>query len=298
MQNNETQKCLLCPRKCAADRSKTLGFCGVFDKIRVARAALHLWEEPCISGKNGAGTVFFSGCNLACVYCQNSKISLGGFGKEITAQRLRGIFFELIEKGAHNIELVTPTHFIPQIIEALSPKLPVPVIYNSGGYEDVKSLKKLDGLIDVYMPDMKYSINSIAKKYSNAGDYEEKNIAAINEMYRQVGDCQFNENGLITKGVIVRHLILPNNALNTKGVIKSFSELSRGKKMLFSLMAQYTPCDNLDKDKYPELTRPINQRELLSAQKYLERFPEIEGYFQEISSATEAFIPEFDLSGI
>ncbi len=298
MQNIKAQKCLLCPRKCSVDRSVSHGFCGVSDKIKVARASLHLWEEPCISGERGAGTVFFSGCNLACVYCQNSKISLGGYGKEITAQRLREIFFELIEKDAHNIELVTPTHFITQIIKALTPKLPVPVIYNCGGYEDVDSLKKLEGLIDVYMPDMKYSIDSIAEKYSRASDYCEKNLAAIEEMYRQVGDCEFDKNGLIKKGVVVRHLILPNNALNTKGVIKSFAEISKGKRMLFSLMAQYTPCENLDKERFTELSKPISQRELLSAQKYLERFPEIEGYFQEMTSASENFIPDFDLSGI
>ena len=298
MQNIKSQECLLCPRKCSVDRTVSHGFCKVSDKIKVARASLHLWEEPCISGEKGAGTVFFSGCNLACVYCQNSKISLDGFGKEIAPERLREIFFELIEKGAHNIELVTPTHFIPQIIKALSPKLPVPVIYNCGGYEDTDALKSLEGLIDVYMPDMKYSIDSVAEKYSKAKDYCEKNLAAIEEMYAQVGDCEFDENGLITKGVVVRHLILPNNALNTKGVIKNFAELSRGRKMLFSLMAQYTPCENLDKNKYPELTKPITERELLSAQKYLARFPEIEGYVQEISSAAEIYIPDFDGSGI
>lgn len=298
MHSSHTEECLLCPRKCAVDRSEKLGFCGVSNKIRVARASLHLWEEPCVSGEKGAGTVFFSGCNLACVYCQNSKISTGAFGKEITSERLREIFFELIEKGAHNVELVTPTHFIPEIIKALTPKLPVPVIYNCGGYEDVDTLRKLDGLIDIYMPDMKYSIDSVAEKYSRAKDYSKKNLAAIEEMYRQVGDCEFSESGLITKGVVVRHLILPNNALNTKGVIKSFFDISKGRKMLFSLMAQYTPCENLDKDKFPELAKPISQKELLSAQKYLERFPEIEGYVQEISSATEIYIPDFDLFGI
>ena len=298
MQNTETKKCLLCPRKCAVDRSEGFGFCGVSDKIKVARASLHLWEEPCISGQNGAGTVFFSGCNLGCVYCQNSKISTGGFGKEITSERLRELFSELIEKGAHNIELVTPTHFIPQIIKALTPKLPVPVIYNCGGYEDVNSLKKLEGLIDIYMPDMKYSIDAVAEKYSSAKDYCEKNLTAIEEMYRQVGDCEFDKNGLITKGVVVRHLILPDNALNTKGVIKNFSEISKGRKMLFSLMAQYTPCQSLDKNKFPELARAITERELLSAQKYSERFPEIEGYCQEVSSSSEIYIPDFDLSGI
>ena len=298
MYSFDNKNCSLCPRKCGADREISVGFCGVKDKITVARASLHTWEEPCISGKNGAGTVFFSGCNLGCVYCQNYKISRGGFGKEVTARELRDIFEKLIDKGAHNIELVTPTHFIPQIKEALTPRLPVPVIYNSGGYETADSLRLLDGLIDIYMPDMKYSISAIAEKYSRAKDYPEINALAIEEMYRQVGDCRFGSDGLLKKGVLVRHLILPSNLLNTKGVIKKYAQLSRGRKMLFSLMAQYTPAKGADFNKFPELSRPLFKKELDSALKYLEKFPQIEGFTQELSSFGENFIPDFDLSGI
>ncbi len=289
--------CNLCPRNCSADRAKSGGFCSSGEKVKIARASLHAWEEPAISGKNGAGTVFFSGCNLGCVYCQNEKISHGGFGKEVSAKKLRGIFEALIEQGAHNIDLVTPTHFIPQIKEALYPKLPVPVVYNCGGYEKVDSLRELEGLVDIYMPDMKYSVSSVAERYSRAPDYPEVNLSAIKEMYRQVGDCEFNENGMLKKGVLVRHLILPNNLINTKGVIRSFATLlGEGRKMLFSLMAQYTPCGNLES--YPEISRRITERELFSAKKALARFPEIEGFVQELCSAEKEFIPDFDLSGV
>lgn len=290
--------CSLCPRNCGVDRKSTLGFCRCFSTLKVARASLHLWEEPCISGKNGAGTVFFSGCNLSCVYCQNEKISHGAFGKEISSDELRDIFLSLIERGAHNIELVTPTHFVKQIKKVLYPKLPVPVIYNCGGYESVEALKSLEGLVDIYMPDMKYSINSLSQKYSGAPDYREKNLAAIEEMYRQTGDCKFDKSGLLKKGVLVRHLVLPNAVLNSKGVIRDFLRLSEGKKMLFSLMAQYTPIDSQRLKDFPELKRRVTQKEYDSVLRFLEKFPEIEGYVQELSSAKEDFIPDFDLDGI
>ncbi len=289
--------CNICPRNCSAERGSFGGFCRSGNNIKLARAALHLWEEPIISGSRGAGTVFFSGCNLGCVYCQNEKISHGGFGKEVSIKELRAIFEELIKKGAHNIELVTPTHFIPQIKEALYPKLPVPVIYNCGGYEKVESLKQLEGLIDIYMPDMKYSISRVAERYSRAADYPEINIVAIKEMHRQVGDYEFDQNGLLKKGVLVRHLILPNNLINTKGVIRSFAQLlGEGRKMLFSLMAQYTPCGNLGA--CPEINRCLTERELRSAISALSRYPEIEGFMQELNSAESRFIPDFDLTGI
>ena len=290
--------CNNCPRGCNIDRTAHIGFCGVKEKIKVARAALHLWEEPCISGKNGAGTVFFSGCNLSCVYCQNEKISHGAFGKEISAKELREIFLSLIENGAHNIELVTPTHFTPEIKKALYPKLSVPVIYNCGGYEDVNTLKDLEGLIDIYMPDMKYSINSLSQKLSQAPDYREKNLAAIEEMYRQVGDCEFDKNGLLKKGVLVRHLVLPNAVLNSKGVIKDFYNLSKGRKMLFSLMAQYTPINSDRLKDFPSLLRRITEREYNSVLRELEKYPQTEGFVQELSSAEQDFIPDFDLTGI
>ncbi len=289
--------CNICPRNCSAERGSCGGFCKSGNNIKIARAALHLWEEPVISGSRGAGTVFFSGCNLGCVYCQNDKISRGGFGKEVSAKELRTIFEHLIESGAHNIELVTPTHFIPQIKEALCPKLPVPVIYNCGGYEKAESLKELEGLIDIYMPDMKYSIDKVAERYSHAPDYPEVNVAAIKEMYRQVGDIEIGEDGLLKRGVLVRHLVLPNNLINTKGVIRSFAQLlGEGRKMLFSLMAQYTPCGNLEG--YSEINRSLTERELRSAVSALARYGEIEGFTQELGSAQSSFIPDFDLSGV
>lgn len=268
------------------------------DEIYVSKAGLHFFEEPCVSGTNGAGTVFFSGCNLSCVYCQNHKISSLGFGKKISAERLREIFLELIEKGAHNIELVTPSHFADKIIPALSPKLPVPVIYNCGGYELVNTLKKLEGLIDVYMPDFKYGLSECAKKYSGAEDYPEICLSALEEMYRQVGDIVLDQNGLIKKGLIIRHLILPSNPLNTKAVILKLAQFLKNKKALFSLMAQYTPIESCDFLKFPELKRPINKKEYESALSLARRFEHIDGYFQELSSVGNKFIPDFDLSGI
>ena len=290
--------CFLCPRKCGVDRNNNLGFCKSKNTIKLARASLHFGEEPVISSQNGSGTVFFSGCNLSCVYCQNSKISHKGFGKEVTSKELREIFISLIKKGADNINLVTPTHFIPFIKEALTPKLETTVIYNCGGYESVEALKSLEGLIDVYMPDMKYSIDALALKYSNVKDYKKHNLLAIEEMYRQVGDVVISKNGLIKNGVIVRHLILPGNILNSKGVISDFKKLSLNRKMLFSLMAQYTPIlENLND--FPELCRPITLREYNSIVNYLYKSEIKDGFIQEFNDAVgEKYIPDFDLSGI
>ncbi len=290
--------CNLCPRACGVNRENALGVCGVTSEIRVAKADLHFYEEPCISGERGAGTVFFSGCNLSCVYCQNSKISHQKFGAEISADKLREIFLSLIDKGAHNVELVTPTHFSLEIKKALYPKLPVPVIYNCGGYESVSTLKELDGLIDIYMPDFKYAFADISQKYSGAKDYPEVIIRALDEMYRQVGDLEYSKDGLLKKGIIIRHLILPKNVLNTKAVISKVNEFCKGKKILFSLMAQYTPMESCDFEKFPELKNPISEREYKSALSYLDRFPDINGFIQEMSSIGEKFIPNFDLGGV
>lgn len=292
------ERCNLCPRGCSADRVNTLGFCKSKNTIKVAKACLHLWEEPCISGTRGTGTVFFSGCNLSCVYCQNFKISHQNFGKEITAKNLRKIFKNLISEGAHSIELVTSTHFTHLIKEALIPKLPVPVIYNCGGYESVEALKNLEGLIDIYMPDMKYGFDTLASKLSHAPDYCEKNLLAIEEMYRQVGDTEFDSEGLLKKGVIVRHLLLPSQIINTKAVIKKFAQFSLGKKVLFSLMAQYTPPENFQISEFSDLMRKVNERELKSAVDYLGRFEHIEGYTQSLTASGVQYIPDFDLSGV
>lgn len=283
--------CNLCPRGCVS-----APFCKKGEQIKIAAAMLHTWEEPCISGKNGAGTVFFSGCNLSCVYCQNHKISHKNLGKTVSESELREIFNDLISQGAHNIELVTPTHYMDKILPALSPKLPVPVIYNCSGYESVEALKMLEGRVDIYMPDMKYAFSSLSKKYSHVYDYFEKNLLAIEEMYRQVGDCEYDENGMLKKGVIVRHLILPGELVNTKAVIKTFAELSSGRKMLFSLMAQYTPVSELNLDKFENLKRPITEREYKSAVEYLSQFENIKGFTQELTSTGEEYIPSFNFT--
>lgn len=283
--------CNLCPRGCVS-----APFCKKGEQIKIAAAMLHTWEEPCISGKNGAGTVFFSGCNLSCVYCQNHKISHKNLGKTVSESELRKIFNDLISQGAHNIELVTPTHYMDKVLPALSPKLPVPVIYNCSGYESVEALKQLEGRVDIYMPDMKYAFSSLSKKYSHVYDYFEKNLLAIEEMYRQVGDCEYDENGMLKKGVIVRHLILPGELVNTKSVIKNFAELSKGRKMLFSLMAQYTPVSELNLDKFENLKRPITEREYKSAVEYLSQFENIKGFTQELTSTGEEYIPSFNFT--
>ena len=211
-----TKRCNLCPRACDVDRGKDTGYCHMPSGPVVARAALHFWEEPCISGENGSGTVFFSGCNLRCVFCQNHIISQEHFGKQISISQLRRVYERLIEQGAQNINLVTPTHFLDAIAKSLSPKLPVPVVYNCGGYECVETLKCLEGLVDIYLPDLKYLNEAMAKRYSSAPDYPEIAVRAIEEMYRQVGDYQMGADGMLQKGLIVRHLVLPGTLENTK----------------------------------------------------------------------------------
>ncbi len=254
---------------------------------------MHKWEEPCISGENGCGAVFFSGCNLSCVYCQNNLISHQNFGRDISVSELREIFEHLISQGAECISLITATHYIDKILPALTPKLPIPIVYNCSGYEDVNALRALEGHIDVYMPDMKYAFSQLSQSLSHAKNYPQKNLLAIEEMYRQVGDCEFSQRGILRKGVLVRHLILPDEALNTKAVIKRFAELSHGRKMLFSLMSQYTPIESEALSSFPQLQRKITEREYLSALKYLERFPDIEGYVQDRESASNEYVPSF-----
>ncbi len=291
--------CNLCPRKCNSKRKALTdngkGFCRVGENPVIARASLHYWEEPVVSGKNGSGTIFFSGCNLGCKFCQNKEISHGGKGKEITVERLREIYFELTEKGAHNINLVTGTHFVNAIIESLEPPLPFPVIYNCGGYESVETLKMLDGKIQVYLPDLKYSDNALALRYSNAPEYFETATDAIIEMYRQVGNYELDENGIIKKGVIIRHLVLPGQLENTKGVIdwvrRNFSE----GEVLFSLMSQFTPVEGCEID---SLTRRLTQEEYDEITDYLFSSGIEDGFIQELSSASEEYIPPFDLEGV
>ena len=254
--------CKLCPRNCGANRSSgKRGFCGAGEKIRVARAALHYWEEPCISGDIGSGTVFFSYCTLKCVFCQNYDISQCTWGKEITIERLAEIFIELQNKGALNINLVTPTHYVPQIIEALKiakgKGLSLPIIYNSSGYENVETIKLLKGYIDVYLPDMKYFDTKYSSKYSKAKDYFEYAKRAIDEMVNQVGEVKFDENGIVQKGVIIRHLMLPGLLFDSKKIIDHIYN-AYGNKVYISIMNQYTPLEHVSK--YPELNKPLNQK--------------------------------------
>ena len=290
--------CNLCPRKCnikrkaLADSGK--GFCNMGENPVIARADLHFWEEPPISGDKGSGTVFFSGCNLQCVYCQNVKISRGKFGKEITVEELKEIYKELISKGAHNINLVTATHFADAVIKSLDTPLSVPVVYNCGGYESIETLRKLDGKINIYLPDMKYADNDLAIKYSKAPDYFEIAQKAILEMYRQTGDYVLDENGIMQSGVIIRHLILPNHLDNTKRVIDWVKNTFKSGQVMFSLMSQFTPMDGCNT---PLLDRRLTQNEYDEIEEYLFDSGIEDGFMQELSSAKEEYIPPFNLGG-
>ena len=287
--------CTLCPRCCGAERTAETGggFCRMPAGLRVARAMLHHWEEPPVSGKNGAGTVFFSGCTLRCAYCQNGDISAGGFGKDISTARLREIFEELIGRGAHNIELVTPTHFLPWILPALTPRLPVPVVYNCGGYERVETLRTLEGLVDVYLPDLKYADGALASELSGAADYFPVACGAIREMFRQVGPYVL-EDGLLTRGVVIRHLVLPGYLDNTRRVLDWIAETFAPGDVLVSLMSQYTPTANMT----GRMARRVTAAEYRAAAAYMRNCGITDGFVQERTSAEEAYTPAFDGQGV
>ena len=285
--------CTLCPRRCGVDRAVQPGFCGMGEGVRLARAALHHWEEPVISGTRGSGAVFFSGCTLRCVYCQNRDISAGGFGKEISTARLREIFEELIAQGAHNINLVTPTHFLPWILPALTPKLPVPVVFNCGGYERLETVRALKDTVDVWLPDLKYADGALAKQLSGAEDYFDVATAAIEEMVAQAGPPVI-ENGLLRRGVIIRHLVLPGQLDNTRAVIDYVSRRFAPGEVLFSLMAQYTPQPGL----MGALSRHVTAAEYRAAVAYMENCGIENGFTQERTSAREEYTPPFDLTGV
>jgi len=261
----------------------------------VARAALHFWEEPPISGTRGAGTVFFSGCNLRCVFCQNSSISQAGFGKPVTGERLREIFRALIVQGAHNIDLVTPTHFTHAILEALSEPLGVPVVWNSGGYESAETLQKLEGRVQIYLPDLKYLSSERAARYSTAPDYPAVATAAIREMFRQTGPCQFDGEGLLKRGVLIRHLLLPGGVSEAKAVMDWVAGTFPRGSVYFSLMSQYTPLGRAAD--FPEIDRRLRKSEIRAAQEYMAAL-DLPGYTQEETAADEAYVPAFDLTGV
>ena len=290
--------CNLCPRKCGALRDETHGegFCQMPALPVCARAALHLWEEPCLSGKTGAGTVFFSGCTLGCVFCQNRSISRENFGKTLTEDELYAAFQRLAGQGAACIELVTPTQFTHMLSKVLERPVPngLPVVWNSGGYERPEVLHTLEGKADVYLPDLKYVTPSLAAKYSGAEDYPEAAKAAILEMYRQRGPARL-EDGLLKSGVLIRHLILPGQVSEAKRVMNWVVDTFAPGTVLFSLMAQYTPVGELDG--FPELQRPLRGSELRAAKAYMENLG-LAGYVQELESCGEGFIPAFDLTGL
>ena len=293
--------CTLCPRRCGVIRptDKTggrLGVCGMGQTPVVARAALHFWEEPCISGTRGSGTVFFSGCPLRCVFCQNRAISRDGFGKELTPAALRRVFGRLIEAGAHNINLVTPTHFADGILEAIGDGLPVPVVYNTGGYDSVETLRRFEGKVSVYLPDMKYALPEPAGRYSGAVDYPEVAAAAIREMVRQTGPFKLDADGMLVSGVLIRHLLLPGQLENTRRVIDFVADSFPKGTVLFSLMNQYTPIDL--PEGFPELDRRVTTREYTRAQEYMQARGIEDGFVQARSSATDEYVPDFDLTGL
>ena len=296
-------KCDLCPRKCLVDRKKgEKGICGQTENLKVARAALHFWEEPCISGDAGSGAVFFSGCPLHCVFCQNENIANGTVGKEISVERLAEIFLELQEKGANNINLVTPGHFVPQITKALDlakqEGLKLPIVYNTSSYETVETIKRLEGYVDIYLPDFKYMSPGLSKKYSHAPDYAEVAKAAIAEMVRQTGKAVFvngDEDNLILRGTIVRHLTLPGCMEDSMQILKYLHE-TYGDMMYISIMNQFTPLSNLEK--YPELNRRITDEEYETLVDYAIEIGIENGFIQEGDTAEESFIPAFDCEGV
>ena len=269
------------------------GFCGLPATPVVARAGLHLWEEPCVSGVRGSGAVFFSGCVLRCVYCQNHAISHENFGKPVSVERLREIFWELIGQGAHNINLVSPTPFAPAIREALAEPLPVPVVWNTGGYERVETLRSLEGRVQVWLPDLKYVDSGLSRDLSGAADYFDAASAAIEEMVRQTGDYVL-EAGLLKRGVLIRHLMLPGQLENTKAVLDWVAETFRPGQVLLSLMAQYTPQPGAE----GLLSRRVTGAEYRAALRYMENLGITDGYCQDAASARAEYTPDFDLTGV
>ena len=295
------KECRLCPRECGVNRlAGQKGRCGaVGEKVKVARAALHYWEEPCISGSRGSGAVFFSYCPLGCVYCQNREISRGDAGKEIPVSRLAEIFLELQGKQAHNINLVTPTHYVPQIVlalrEAKEKGLSIPVVFNCGGYEKPETLKLLEGLVDVWLPDFKYVSTEHAAKYSGAADYLENAKAALSEMVRQAGKPVFDIHGIMTRGVIIRHLVLPGMSKESKKILR-YLHRTYGDRIYLSIMSQFTPLENV-RD-YPEIDRTVTESEYENLLDFAVNIGIENAYIQEGGTADESFIPPFDCEGV
>ena len=291
------KSCELCPRHCGADRSEARGVCRVGETVKLARAAPHYGEEPCISGTAGSGAVFFAGCPLGCVYCQNYKLSRGLEGSEISVERLAAIFRELEQSGVHNLTLVTGTQFVPQIIKALELAKPaIPVAWNSSGYETAETIDRLAPYVSIWMPDYKYALREPARQYSRAADYPPVARAAIRRMAEHAGPCAFDENGILTRGVLIRHLVLPGQVENARRVIRWVDREFMSGEVLFSLMAQYTPCGSAEK--YPPLHRTVTEEEWNAVLDALNESDITDGYVQELSAAGEEQIPDFDGTGV
>ena len=286
--------CRLCPRQCGVDRTKgELGFCRMGAEVSAARAAAHYWEEPVISGSFGSGTVFFSGCTLRCIFCQNRAISTDGFGRTMSADQLRGCFEALIDEGCENINLVTATQFLPTVVKALQPGLPVPVVYNCGGYERVETLRALEGLVDVFLPDYKYSDAALASRLSAAPDYPETARAAILEMLRQTGSARMKDGRLI-RGTLVRHLVLPGFLDNSLDALAWLAQEAAPRGALVSVMGQYCPMPGME----PPLNRKVSREEYAAVLSWAQLCGLRDGFFQDLDSASNEYIPPFDLTGI
>ena len=290
------ERCEICPHKCNINRNKgKIGRCKATDKVKIALYSIHNFEEPCISGEKGSGTVFFSNCNLNCIYCQNYEISQLGKGKEITIQKLAQIFLIQQEKGVENINLVTPTSYVPQIIEAIkiarNKGLKLPIVYNTNSYENVETLKMLEGYIDIYLPDLKYAENELGKEYSKINDYFEVATKAIQEMIRQVGAPKLDENGVMLSGVMVRHLVLPNHIENSKKVLKWITE-NLPKDVYISVMAQYFPTYKAKE--YEKMKRKLTKEEWKEIENYIEELEIENGYVQELGEHEEEYVPKWD----
>lgn len=292
------KSCCLCPRKCGINRYEQKGYCGANNKLKIAHYSLHMWEEPVISGETGSGTIFFSNCNMKCMYCQNTKISLDGYGKYTSLKRLEEIMLELQDKGANNINLVTPTHYVPQIAKVLkkikNKTLNIPVVYNTGSYENIGTIMMMNNLVDIYLADLKYYDDELALKYSLCKDYFEVATMAIDEMYRQVGGLQIDDNGLMKKGLIVRVLILPGHVEDAKNIIKYLYK-TFGDSIIISIMNQYTP---INKCKYDNLNRKVTDEEYNEVIDFAAELGVVNAFVQDGDTASESFIPDFDKNNI
>lgn len=287
--------CNACPRGCNVDREVSLGYCKSPEKFKLARASLHYWEEPCISGKNGSGAIFFSGCNLGCVFCQNYEISHGCKGVEVSDDKLIDIMKRLVDEGANNINFVNPTHYSLQLLRVLEKyKPPVPIVYNTSGYDSVETLKMLDGAVDIYLPDFKYIRPEKALKYSKAEDYPQVAEEALAEMKRQVDEDVFDENGIMQRGMIIRHLVLPSNTNSSISALDYLAE-NFGDTYI-SVMAQYVPCGDLTE--YKEINRPLTQREYDKVVNHIFDLGLQKIFVQELEAASDEFIPDFDFTGV